>query len=503
MSKKLASSLSKNGLVKTAEYVNSKPEGEDITFCSINSVLKDIVWPLVKKSETDKNSMKIVANILPHFYYNELVPEYVNPVSFKVAAPKSNLNKYASMVQELVFDGPFPERLVKIAAYVPAGEGNTSLNISRDGVSRDISLMWVPESWYKDFVGEDFSRNNLRKADKAVDGMVKLAAPNMQMGLGGQFNANAVGANPILNPGLRGKGLLDYQMPGRQNILNINGRPATQIGGNPIPSVNPAAAGAEGASGELSWAGKAGRWLGKNVGKPINNLWQRVRGGGGVGGTSAAGEGAAGAGGGGAAGGGAGAAEAGAGGGGAAGGGMNTILNTVKAKAWQAARVGGPAAAEYAVNQLIESYRASKQISDSQAQWLKGTALTGIGTAAVMSGNIPGAIGAVGGAIGSEYKAVQKAKAGADASGQSLQGLQDLQQRISLDRKAIGQFDKEIEQARMSGDTASVSRLQAQKLQAMQDAARGRMDYYGNPAKGAGPGGPADIAGYQQAYGLG
>jgi len=201
MFKKLADSLSKKGLAKTAEYVCSEPEGKKVVFCSINNLLKHVIWPLVKMADKNKGARKVVADILPLLKNNGLAPKKLKPLDFKITVPGSNFSKYASMVQELMFDGPYAERLIKIAAFVPKGQGNTGLNITSGKKSQDVSLLWVPESWYKDFIGEDFSEKTIKKASVAVDGMMKLAQMGAVPGAGFGASVAPAAAAPAAGAG--------------------------------------------------------------------------------------------------------------------------------------------------------------------------------------------------------------------------------------------------------------------------------------------------------------
>jgi len=174
MSDVLSKTLSKKGFAKTAAYVDSQKDS-DVKFITMRELLRDIINPLVQKAETDVRALRIVAGVLPLLRSNELVPEKSKPANFKIPKPDGNIAKFASVVEELFIDGPFSERLVKIAAYVPEGKGNTGLTVKKADVAKDISLLWVPESWFKDFTGSEFSEAQQRKASIAADAMMKLA----------------------------------------------------------------------------------------------------------------------------------------------------------------------------------------------------------------------------------------------------------------------------------------------------------------------------------------
>jgi hypothetical protein len=66
----------------------------------------------------------------------------------------------------------------------------------------------------------------------------------------------------------------------------------------------------------------------------------------------------------------------------------------------------------------------------------------------------------------------------------------------------VVQLDQQINQARAAGDNATMQALQQKKLALMQLGVQARQQFYGDTTKGYGPGGPTDVAGYQQSYGL-
>jgi hypothetical protein len=474
MSKKLASSLSKNGLVKTAEYVNSSPEGGDITFCSVNSFLKDVMWPMVKKSEKDAGALRIVADILPHFFYNELIPEYVNPVNFKVAAPKSNLNKYASMVEELVLEGPFPERLVKVAAYVPEGQSNIGINVTKDGKSRDVSILWVPESWYSDFVGEDFSRDKLRKADVAVEGMVRLAAPDAS----GQLSLFTE----------------DPRIPGgyRANTGQAMGAYKPGAGGGVINDVMPGSGGAQSLKQRLQQGlGQAWDWT-KQKGQQIldfgKNKWQAVKGPGA--GAPAATPPAPGT-----------PATGGAGGPGKLKSILNEIVTKVKANPKAASGVGGFALGALG-NEAVEQYANANGLQPSEVQWLKAGVATALGGGSAAMGNIPAMIGTQLGAYTDEAGHTLGDISRANANKAQATSMENMVGQVGNLKQQVAGIDALINQARATGDATKLQQLQQQKLALMRQGQETRQQFYGESGKGYGAGAAPNISQYQTEYGL-